>query len=488
MRLIDRVGLEDAGELVALATVDQLRRVFDEDVWRSARPGEEERFDAPRFTLWLEVMLEAGERFAADKLAELSEDELALALHDQILVLSLDELALLIAEGEGHVPLEKIVEDRPYLDFGDYRVVARRDEGWDPILAVLNAFDEWHSNTLQRLLERLCRVSSEYIYGQGGLWEVLTAGEMLESDAAADREERRARSGFVAAASARGFLAQARTDDVATLLRAPSRDPISRAFFRYYEAAPVTVAVEADAPEPAGLQELLGEAADDAPVRRLLPSGRDEAPAAQRLFARVLGELAARDPHRHEERIRELAYLANVLVAGVGVRGTRLRPLDAAEAALATCNLGLERAVANSNDGQARAPSKSRAVEHLERLSCDVLFRVGWRLLHDEVSQPAAAAIERLATRLARDTEAASERGPLERLAAAARAALEEGRPAALATRLDLLVDGLDAAPLARLAALSDELPALLSLDGATPERIAAAAQLGRARAFLESL
>src|SRR4051794_35224104 len=112
MRLIERVGLEDAGELVALATVEQLRRVFDEDVWRSARPGEDERFDAARFTRWLEVMLEAGERFAADKLAELSEDELTLALHNYVLVISLDELALLIAEGEGQVPLEKIVEDK----------------------------------------------------------------------------------------------------------------------------------------------------------------------------------------------------------------------------------------------------------------------------------------------------------------------------------------------------------------------------------------
>ena len=81
MRLIDHVGLEDAGELVALATVDQLCRVFDEDVWQNARPGEDERFDPQRFTLWLEVMLEVGERFAADKLAELPEDLVELALH-----------------------------------------------------------------------------------------------------------------------------------------------------------------------------------------------------------------------------------------------------------------------------------------------------------------------------------------------------------------------------------------------------------------------
>src|SRR5512135_2143258 len=70
LRLVEEVGLEDAGELISLATVEQLQQVFDEDVWKSARPGEDERFDAARFHLWLEVMLEAGEAFAADKLAE----------------------------------------------------------------------------------------------------------------------------------------------------------------------------------------------------------------------------------------------------------------------------------------------------------------------------------------------------------------------------------------------------------------------------------
>jgi hypothetical protein len=43
-RLIDRVGLEDAGELVALATTEQLQGVFDQDLWRAAAPGEDERF------------------------------------------------------------------------------------------------------------------------------------------------------------------------------------------------------------------------------------------------------------------------------------------------------------------------------------------------------------------------------------------------------------------------------------------------------------
>ena len=244
LRLIEHVGLEDAGELVALTTVDQLRRVFDEDLWRGERPGEDERFDPVRFTLWLEVMLEAGERFAADKLAELPEDLVELALHHHVLVISLEELALLISEGEGQVPLEKVVEDSPYLELGDYCVIGRRWESWDTISTVLTALDERHSNTLQPMLERLWRVTNDYVYGQGGLFEVLTSEEMLQSDAAADREDRREREGFVAAASARSFLALARTTDVASLLQNPARDPITSAFFRYSQPAPLEGAAD----------------------------------------------------------------------------------------------------------------------------------------------------------------------------------------------------------------------------------------------------
>src|SRR5262249_30023688 len=60
-RLIDRIGLEDAGELVALATTAQLERVFDDDLWRAERAGGDESFRPERFVLWLRVMAEAGE-------------------------------------------------------------------------------------------------------------------------------------------------------------------------------------------------------------------------------------------------------------------------------------------------------------------------------------------------------------------------------------------------------------------------------------------
>lgn len=480
LRLIEHIGLEDASELVALTTAEQLRRVFDEDIWRAARPGDDDRFDPSRFTLWLEVMLEAGERFAADKLAELPEDLIELALHHHILVISLEELALLISEGEGQVPLEKVVEDSPYLELGEYCVIGRTWESWDTISTVLIALDERYSNTLQPMLERLWRVTNDYVYGQGGLFEVLTSEEMLQSDAAADREDRREREGFVAAASARSFLALARTSDVASLLETPARDPITSAFFRYSRPVPLEVGAASRWPPPApgsdGLRALLDEVVGDAPVRHLVESKEDE-PAPQTPLARALVDLARRDPRLHTERMRELGYLANTLLSGVAARGERLRPLDAAQATLATCSLGLE-----------HAQRTTRAAHPMDRLGCDVLFRIGWRLLADEVSRPAAAAIERVALRAARASQAPGERTSLERLAISARTALHEGRPAALGTRLDLLAEALRHEPLTRLASLSDDLPMLLSADGVTTERIASAAHLRRARDFLEGL
>ena len=43
-KLIDRIGLEDAGELVALASTAQLERIFDDDLWRADGRATTRRF------------------------------------------------------------------------------------------------------------------------------------------------------------------------------------------------------------------------------------------------------------------------------------------------------------------------------------------------------------------------------------------------------------------------------------------------------------
>ena len=44
--LVRRIGLEDAGEIVSLATTEQLVAAFDEDLFVNARPGEREAFSS----------------------------------------------------------------------------------------------------------------------------------------------------------------------------------------------------------------------------------------------------------------------------------------------------------------------------------------------------------------------------------------------------------------------------------------------------------
>ena len=86
-KLIDRIGLEDAGELVALASTAQLERIFDDDLWRAEAAGGDETFRPERFALWLRVMLEGGEALLVRRLCELPQDLLALAVHRLVLVL-----------------------------------------------------------------------------------------------------------------------------------------------------------------------------------------------------------------------------------------------------------------------------------------------------------------------------------------------------------------------------------------------------------------
>jgi len=86
-RLVRTCGLEDCGVVVALATTDQLVRVFDDDLWRSDAAGEEERFDAARFGLWLEVLADVDVALAARTLVEMDFDLLTAALTRHVLVL-----------------------------------------------------------------------------------------------------------------------------------------------------------------------------------------------------------------------------------------------------------------------------------------------------------------------------------------------------------------------------------------------------------------
>jgi hypothetical protein len=369
-KLIAQIGLEDAGELVALASTQQLADAFDEDLWHSPCPGEDASFDSQRFLLWLEVLAEAGEAFVAERLAELPPDLVTLAFHRHLLVLSLDDLRdELTADDDDAQAAEKAFESCLSEELDDYQLIWRGGDGWDSVLSALLALDRDHHALAADLLERCAHLSREHIADNGGLYAVLSAEEMLETDLAADREARRAERGYVAPSAAAAFLRLA--------LRAAASDPswrerdaTTRAYFRELSKQPLP----ARAAEPSPRQDLVQLLADsgireDVAAPRLLASRA--APREPLVIAglRALGEHA---PAKLAERSEELAYLSNVLLAGATVDGRRLRPGEAVEHALSCVSLGLSLA------GGAQKPTAERAAALLAELASDGLFRLAF--------------------------------------------------------------------------------------------------------------
>lgn len=392
-QLVAHVGLEDAGELLCLASAEQLKGLLDLDLWRNARPGAEEKFDSERFTVWLEVLLDMGVAFAAEKVAEMDEDFLSLALTPHILVLDLDELSTHFNMSENRRQdeyLEKALEGGLSHEFDAFRVISRNVRSWDSVLNLLAELSERHSDLLQRLLARACRISAEYIDDQGGLYEVLTAEEQVESDVAFAREQRREAAGYVSPLTAASFFDLVRVTPLNELRASARLDPVSRSYFRVFD-------IERAPPPQTGGRALQAALQDVPAFRRLLTeAGLGQAAASPRVLTlqarnalprhgalpAVIAGQRENKPEAYARSLNELNYLANALVAGAAHEGRTFLPAEAADAVMAVAALGLEDLV----QGKIDEPTVAR--EGLIKP-----FRIGWWILHHELVLPAAKSV-----------------------------------------------------------------------------------------------
>jgi hypothetical protein len=408
-QLIDRIGLEDAGELVALASTAQLERMFDDDLWKADHAGHDETFRPERFMLWLNVMREAGEDFLAKRLSELPQDLLTLAIHRLVLVIDMDVLSELLTEpSEEAQQIDRALEDAAFEEWEEFRLLARDIHVWDEVWSALLLLDRDHHDRLRAILEQCCAMTTEYISGQGGLFQVLTSDEMLESDVAADRDDRRTAEGFISPADARSFLELARRG--ASL---EQRDPITRAYFRglaspavekpsvaQSESASMDVPGAKLATSGADLNQLveLLEAAEVVTSAASQPfaaltagaskgkgrsSGRakDKAGAKGRvaakpkrtapLFEAAMSDLRDCDAQVFSERVEELGYLVNVVIAGSEHEGRRPRPMEAVETVMKTCEAGLR------SHFKSKSVKREQALSILQQTPADRLFREG---------------------------------------------------------------------------------------------------------------
>ena len=287
-RVIQRCGLEDCAELVASATPEQLTRILDVDIWRVRASGADEAFDADRFGLWIEVLMQAGAPVAAEKLIGL-DIELAIAGFSQLATMFEQAVVSSFTTLDGEQLPGRATLDVPIAHVGGYAIEAKRGPAWDAIVELLMFIDAEHQAYFHRLMRGCVRLSNGPREADG-FHDLLEDQDQDMFDLACEREARREQQGYVTPPQARAFLQAARTYRLDADQPTPS--PVARAYFR---------AIEPPQPAAAAPQRSLGEL----PASLDTGAGEVDATAVLHLAdraaadSRACGSRYIQSPHRH---------------------------------------------------------------------------------------------------------------------------------------------------------------------------------------------
>ena len=296
--LIEHVGLDDSSELLALSTPEQLIELIDETLFNGSTS---ETFDLERFAALLEVLHESGPEKLADRIATLPEEFLIMALSRLMSVWPTEFLRQLAELDEDGV-LDKRLESYAFEEFDDYTVLSPSGLGWDALVALLTTLGESDPELFDRLLGRLCAANVGSLGEPDELVNVLDEMAEFEEDAQGEREERRARYGYVSASDAQAFLRLPPA-------QAPgATDAISAAYFRRLVPEPKSRLRSVS--DNRLLQILRNRGLGDDAQTRKLTTGSG-------LLKAALGDLAEKSPERHARVLEELAFLTNVVLATV---------------------------------------------------------------------------------------------------------------------------------------------------------------------------
>jgi len=395
-RLIDHVGLRDAGDLIRLTTVPQLREIFEVALWETLIPGQAEQLRPERFLEWLDALLEADPAFATQRLIELGDTFLVLNLAPLITVVDRGVLSEHQEESCACVLCELTERDAPFEIVDEYVVVGIHDDEWDTIRTTLVELEEEDAGFLHRVLARCSNAPTVGEFNPGA--------QPLLDDETYERAQRRERAGFVTPESAAVFLKLARQASPDDLVAQSAYDPIAQRYFDQLAAAaaiaqgPAEASMddEDDALEPVeegsaaaattrtqlrALESALAEAeiiAEHQPALLTGPEGTREPTLELQSW---LDRLQLARPDAFAARLGELIFLANVLMAGSWYQGARFTEGDAAAAALACANLGLDSLLAQRQSaGKAdRATQIATLLDNPPGLVR--LFQIGWNLI-----------------------------------------------------------------------------------------------------------
>jgi hypothetical protein len=172
----------------------------------------------------------------------------------------------------------------------------------------------------------------------------------------------------------------------------------------------------------------------------------------------------------YARRTEELAYLSNVLIAGCSFASRRFRAVEAADAVLAICNLGLENWTGFRAKHGATLPATFLLGQDLV-----AVFRTGWSVLYEHVGLYVPERLVEILSELRCDDDEVQDQ--LGELSRALKAHVKAGTPWRARDDLDVLAI-LDQPSWATLLGLVDECPVVPKVaprpaDGRPPLRVA---------------
>jgi len=400
--LVDDVGLEDAGALIAHVSNQQLVHLLDETLWTGARPGDPDKLSVAELLRWLDLWNGLGSAFVADKLYELGDEFCALAFSRLLVVVDFD-VAPRVLDEHTHA-------------IGRFIIRVRVDDEWDAVQTAVTALWRDYPDYCEAVFTRLAfRHSILKMFGEDD------TAQVLDADASHAHEQGREESGYVTSVMAGSFLKKLLDADVDALSAESAYDLQTQEYFRRRAALKDQAAREAAArpsAKPAAADEDGGEAdSGEAEVAVLPPAGSEAAREIRNLEADLMAYERAQmrpaalltgpetavvqdsdwvrvalgrlqnDPTLFDARMDELTYLSNLIMEGTDSDGERLESSEAANLVIATCNLGVCHDLWLEDD--------SDPVERVLEMLGDApglvrLFRIGWHLLSNLPGEAAA--------------------------------------------------------------------------------------------------
>ena len=391
-QLIRHQGLDACADLVALATPAQLTSLLDLDLWHHAQRRGDEEFDVERFGEWIEALIDAGDSLAARTIAALDHNLIVAGLSRYVRVFdpgifeptaqSDDEATdrhEAMREGDVIGVDDPVQGDALTCEIGGYIVRARRGDAWDAMVALLHALATEHADYFHAVAQG-CRRLSNSRPEVDGLADLLMEPEQHLHEVAVEREQRRSEQGYTTPADARAFLEMARhrrsSPAPATQRLQPSHNPIAAAYFRAIAQQPAAISPRIDEDVSSSIvavTKVLSEAGVLVTTPRALLESEGAHPETLRLMRlrQLMAHVRDMDAALYSRRSHELAFLANVLIAGCSVQSRSFTPREASDAAASICNLGV-----------GNISTESYLVEH----DLVAAFEAGWSVLYRDVS------------------------------------------------------------------------------------------------------